>query len=574
MAKFAKHLPTGKGLDAVFVKSVNAHNRLNISAPPSHELIVEHWGALKQADRSLLAGIADNPDTLEYITDHMDDDIDVALALLKNRKLPHKCIAQVLELLPVGTAISVLYRYKNPSELALICSENTGIFGIGTPVGGTGRQGTQVDGGDNNGLKEIRGTFYEKCGRGAGEADDYDTLRTLEKYVPHEYRWNLLKGLLESDCGYRNIDIDYVCDLMVDDGEDQYSPRLWSLCGKIAGSRGYASKCINLLGKIKSPDMRAAMFAEGIPLVHLLRGLDVTFKNSVLAAIAQAQRNADCRSLNLQDTRASSHPDLAEAHHSLKHDQEAVNWLVANADSATVGATVWQSQSDHLIATVLRSNAHSHLWASKHIWKLNTIWPKLGVKHKKQIADRLTDLHSLPVGAVRDWVIEEGPDKLVRALVLKKNEIKKLVTRLEDNQDITVAWIVAMNAERPKDRTLAAVAGMRDENWTTHLPTWLNSAGSGEIVKLWQTCDIDTRSKISEYLIASLRGHDDTLWVDQIIGGITAQWNKAPDRMQEAAAHWLNRELGENTETWDTVLSLYSEWYGTLESLRDVVKNL
>ena len=561
--KFAKHLPAGKGLDAVFLKSVRSQSRLSITAAPSHDLIVEHWGSLGQADRSVLVGVATDENTLRYMANNTDNSIDVGLGLIRNRKLPAECVTLLLDVLPLNAVVPSLYKHRTSKELAIICANNPRIFKKANH--------TQIEGDD---LTEMRGTFYEKCGHGAGDLDDSALLAKLVDSIPSEYRGNLLQGLLESDCVYDNIETRYICDTMLSDGEDFYSPKLWGLCGKIAGSRGYANKCVDLLEKIKSPDMRAAMFAEGVPLVHLLRGLDLVFKNSVLVAIAHKQRADECRVLNLQDTRSSSQPGLAGTHHSLKHDQEAVNWLVANADSATVGATIWQSSSDHLIATVLRSNTDSHLWASKHIWKLNAVWPKLGVKHKKQIAETLTDLHGLAVGSVRDWIVDEGSDTLVRALTLKKSEIKKLTTRLEDNKDTSVAWIVAMHAERPKERVNAAITGMRNDGWAVYLPSWLNSAGSGDIVKLWQAVSLESRIQVSGHLIASLRKNEDTLWVHRIVGEITTQWSKAPEQLQEAAALWLNKELGETNETWDTVLSLYGEWCGTLEDLCKVVKNI
>ena len=163
---------------------------------------------------------------------------------------------------------------------------------------------------------------------------------------------------------------------------------------------------------------------------------------------------------------------------------------------------------------------------------------------------------------------------LVRALVLKKSEIKKLTTRLENSEDTSLAWVVAMHAERPKERISAAIVGMRNDEWSTYLPSWLNSAGSGDIVKLWQSLGYELKIQASEHLIASLRKNEDTLWVHRIISEITTQWSKAPEQLQEAAAHWLSKELGENNETWDTVLSLYGEWCGTLEDLCKVVKNI
>lgn len=561
--KFAKHLPAGKGLDAVFLKSIRAQSRLNITAAPSHDLIVEHWDSLGEADRGVLVGVATDENTLRYMSDHTDNSVDVGLGLIKNRKLPVECITLLLDILPMNVVIPALYKHRTSKELAFICANNPRIFKKANH--------TQTNSDD---LAEMRGTFYEKCGQGAGDLDDSDLLVKLLDNIPFEYRGNLIQGLLESGCVYENIETGYVSDTMLSDGEECYSPKLWGLCGTMIGRRGYANKCVDLLEKVRSPELRAAMFAEGVPLVHLLRGLDLVFQSSVLVAIAHKQRVGECRVLNLHDTRASSHPKLAGAHHSLKHDQEAVNWLVAHADSATVGATIWQSSSDHLIATVLRSNTDSHLWASKHIWKLNAVWPKLGVKHKKQIAETLTDLHSLAVGTVRDWIIEEGSPMLVRALVLKKSEIKKLTTRLENSEDTSLAWVVAMHAERPKERISAAIVGMRNDEWSTYLPSWLNSAGSGDIVKLWQSLGYELKIQASEHLIASLRKNEDTLWVHRIISEITTQWSKAPEQLQEAAAHWLSKELGENNETWDTVLSLYGEWCGTLEDLCKVVKNI
>lgn len=565
--KFAKHLPAGKGLDAVFLKSIRAQTRLNIASAPSHRLVVEHWGSLEHADRVVLAEVVDNEDTLRYMADNTDNNIDVSLSLIKNRKMPVECTISLMAILPMHVIVPVLYKYKTAKELALICANNPLIFD---------KDKHRADNyvqypGD---LTEMRGTFYEKCGQGIGDLDNNELLVKLVETTPEEYRGNLLQGLLGSGCAYTGIKTRYICDIMLNDGENFYGPTLWGLCGKLVGGRGYADKCADLLAKIKSPDMRAEMFAEGVPLVHLLRGLDIAFKNSVLQNISQKQKSDTCRALNLQDTRASSQPALAANHHSLTHDQEAVNWLVANADSATVGATIWQSSSDHLIATVLRSNTDSHRWASKHIWKLNAVWPKIGVKHKKQIAETLTDLHSLAVGPVREWILEEGSDTLVWALTLKKTEIKKLTVRLEENKDVSIAWIVAMHAERPKERINAAIAGMRHDDWASRLPVWLASAGSGDIVKLWQGTCPELQNQVSGHLIASLRKNEDTLWVHSIIGEITTQWSKAPEQLQEAAAFWLHKELGENSETWDTVLSLYSEWHGTLENLCKVVKNI
>lgn len=561
--KFAKHLPAGKGLDAVFLKSIRAQSRLSITAAPSHDLIVEHWGSLGEADRGVLVGVATDENTLRYMADNTENSVDIGLGLIKNRKLPAECVTLLLDVLPMNVVVPALYKHRTSKELAFICANNPRIF-----------QKANHTRSESDDLTEMRGTFYEKCGQGVGELDDSALLVQLVDSVPGEYRGNLLQGLLESNCAYENIETGYVCDTMLSDGEDFYSPKLWGLCGTMVGARGYANKCVDLLEKVKSSEMRAAMFTEGVPLVHLLRGLDLVFQSSVLVAIAHKQRVEECRVLNLQDTRASSQPGLAGAHHSLKHDQEAVNWLVAHADSATVGATIWQSSSDHLIATVLRSNTDSHLWASKHIWKLNAVWPKLGVKHKKQIAEALTDLHSLAIGSVRDWIVDEGSDTLVKALTLKKSEIKKLTIRLEDSEDTGLAWIVAMHAERPKERVNAAIMGMGSDLWPTHLPSWLNSAGSGDIVKLWQAIDLDLKIQVSGPLIASLRKNEDTLWVHRIVSEITTQWSKAPEQLQEAAAHWLNKELGENNETWDTVLSLYGEWCGTLEDLCKVVKNI
>ena len=557
--KFARYLPSGRGLDRVFVTSVQGGNRLKLKAAPSHELIVEHWGSLDETDRITLASVVTDLASLTYICENVERRANVCVELLKNRKLPVECIPLLLPHVPVQAVPSLLYTYRTSIDLARICSANPLVF--------VGVSGEQIEG--------VNKTFYEKLGNGVGDADDTELFTNLIGLVHADYRESFMKGLLENkECAYNNLDVQIVNDVMLADGEDFYGARIWGTCGKIAGFYGNASRCVNLLDKVKSPSMRANMFVGGVPLVRLLHGLDRTFKTSVLKQIALLQAGGECGHLNLQDTRAALLSNDPDTLHSLKYEQDALDWLIANATSQIVGAIIWQSTSDTLIATVLRSNHESHAWASKHIWKLNTIWPKLGVKHKSQITETLTDLHSLPTGNVREWIIEEGDAKVVQALHLKKSELKKLVSRLEDQNYIEISWIVAIHAERPKDRVSAAVRGMETPDWAVRLPDWLNSTGSGEVLKFWNSISSETKIKVSPHLIAAIRVNEDTAWVSRIVHEITTQWNKAPEHLQEAAAAWIDNASCGSQTTWDTLTSLYSEWDGTLEDLIKVSEEL
>ena len=118
--KFAKHLPAGKGLDAVFLKSVRSQSRLSITAAPSHDLIVEHWGSLGQADRSVLVGVATDENTLRYMANNTDNSIDVGLGLIRNRKLPAECVTLLLDVLPLNAVVPSLYKHRTSKELAII----------------------------------------------------------------------------------------------------------------------------------------------------------------------------------------------------------------------------------------------------------------------------------------------------------------------------------------------------------------------------------------------------------------------------------------------------------------------
>lgn len=551
--RFAKYLPSGKSLDRVFITSVQSGNRLRLKAAPSHELIVEHWGNLDETDRVTLASVVIDAASLKYICENVDGRTNVCIELMKNRKLPVECVPLLLPYLPAQTVPSLLYTYRTSEDFARICSANPLVF--------VEVSGEQI-------VEGVNKTFYEKLGSGVGDADDKELFANIISLVHGDYRESFMKGLLENkECMYDNLDIQIVNDVMLADGEDFYGARIWGTCGKIAGFYGNVSRCVNLLNKVKSPDMRANMFVGGVPLVRLLHGLDRQYKTSVLKQIALLQTGGECKHLNLQDTRAALLVNEPDTLHALKYEQDAIEWLIANATSQIVGAIIWQSTSDTLIATVLRSNHASHIWANKHIWKLNAIWPKLGIKHKSQITETLTDLHSLPTGNVREWIIEEGDAKVVQALHLKKSELKKLVSRLEDQNYIEISWIVAIHAERPKDRVNAAVRGMDTPDWMLRLPTWLNSAGSGEVLRFWSSIGSETKIKVSPHLVTAIRVNEDTAWISPIVHEITTLWNKAPEHLQEAAAAWLDNASCGSQTTWDTLSSLYGEWDGTLEDL-------
>jgi hypothetical protein len=544
--KFAPLLPGGHGLDWSFRNQVHYGQKIKLMAAPSNKIVLELWDKLDETNACTVVAVITDAALLALLSAKPNNTPLVNLVLLKNKALPLENIWPLFEELPSQILAEVLFSSRSDQDLARIYLKKPELF------------------------SDSRSTI-ERCGAGAALENDPHLISFLINTVPTSYTETLLRGMLQTMLGTISVEsLSSIMQHVLGSANSFLSPRTWSLLGQHLGEVNDTKLNTLALKSTQVPELRVELLVKGAPVSQILSSLSLAYQERILELLGQN------RVLTMAEAKLCVLVPDPVVHYNLKYDDKAIRWIVNNGPSSIAAAVVWRSNSDVLLAHVLRTNPESHSWVGKNISRANSVWPKLSSRHKTEICNKLPEsvLYNILPGNLRSWIVDFGPGCVVGALSLQKSEIKRLLNRVTAHNDSSVAWIVARLSERPKERVLAALVGMQDTNATKEVLKWLERAGSDEIVKFWRQLTAPQQVVVSAALVDVLRVNEDIQWINYLVEELTIPWQAAPESIQIAAAKWLEEAVGDNDYLWEVLSTLYVSWVGTLADLLTTAKNI
>jgi len=549
--RFAAHLPAGRFLDWAWEH--HPSRRTQFHATPGVDALRRAWDQIGDDEIARIAGTSDDRAVLEWIAAAGIRRAGVRSAIVRNPALPYETLLAIVER---GTNASERDGIANTRNSGDLCR----LLLAGHVIGGDARRTT--------------GWIVSA----AGELAEAELAGAIAQ-VPDDHRGTLAAEILRTD-PETGFALDPVLDLLEDDANTDVPENAWRNLGAHLAARGNLRQIRRALAASGSTSLRAVLVEKHrITLTQAFARLDADHRLAVLRQIGTERLITGEEAPAVAAVAANGGgTDRATRSflHGLRYEPEAVNWFVANASPVAAGTVVWHTDSDAVLISALRRNPESHQLAGGHVWRVGRVWERLSAKTRASIVatfDAMT-LSNLAPGAVRDWIVGEGPVTAVGGLNLKKTEQRTLMDRVERERDPELAWVAARVAERPRDRVRMAEIGLASATWTQGLKPWLRGATSGEITRLWAAAPQERRGELGALLVANLRAGDEHSWLDRLIPELSIDWQSATASVQEAAAHWLSTRGGTDPDVWAAVWSLYPEWTGTLPELVETAANL